>query len=679
MGNKVIITEEDGTTSQKGVNVLSDDPTTITGTDSTSNITPSSLKAKLGTQDIGKIAIGAGVSEIIKWAKAQSSDYSINITYDPDANTLDFKATSSGDVRSICISENPGFTEGVEFAEPVCIIPTSDGELNFTADPPIILTSTPNGLNISFSGSGSGIQTINTTAPDESDDFKIIATLPYIFEPIANGINLKDNGSIPYQISVGNNTEDIKNNIIIFFADAPIETFLRNGNVGIRIGNASSDSRGIIYTALDRQVLDGTDAGRAVTAASLRAILGVLTANTVLISTGRETAIANSSVGTAGMPFISKGGTGLPDFGSIVSNDGTIAINYDSNTHTINLSVTGSLPGQPNVEFISGNDGVSVPSDTTTHILKFIGDVIKGVNVSKSGDNELTITISDATATQRGVVTLNQIAASITFQGDSGTANASDQIVKFLGDLEHGLQTLASTNQLQFTLLDSSPTQKGVIQIADSVAGIAGEDETLAMTPKIVQLKLGNMTKNSVVLGDGLGLPFSYSNIGQDPFTLLLADGNNPPKFVKVISQRGGLSFDYYADQNILDINAKTSKFFEASTQTFGSETNTSMQFTLEDFGRLAVYSAEIRIACSATAPSPNGNGGAFQIFACFKTDADTAYMVGSPDMMKIIEGVISAASVTLSVSGNNLVFNVTGVAPELIDWHLEMNYTVST
>lgn len=344
MGNKVIITEEDGTTSQKGVSLLSDDPKTITGTDSTSNVTPSSLKAKLGTQDVGKIAIGAGVSEIIKWAQAQSSDSSINITYDPDANTLDFKATSSGDVRSICLSENPGFTEGVEFAEPVCIIPTADGELNFTADPPIILTPTANGLNISFSGSGSGIQTINTIAPDGSDDFKITATLPYIFEPITNGINLKDNGSIPYTYTTSSDTVPFVNNNISFFVATNYGEFFRqNNSIGLRINEANYERHGLSRLANNREVLNG-DNDHVVTTTSLRAILGVLTANTVLISTGRETAITNSSVGTAGMPFISKGGTGLPDFGGLVSNDGTIAINYDSNTHTINLSTAKNAP-----------------------------------------------------------------------------------------------------------------------------------------------------------------------------------------------------------------------------------------------------------------------------------------------------------------------------------------------
>lgn len=66
-----------------------------------------------------------------------------------------------------------------------------------------------------------------------------------------------------------------------------------------------------------------------------------------------------------------------------------------------------SLPGTANVEFLKGNDGVMVPPNPATHVLNVVGNTTQGVSVSgNAGTYTETITVADATTTQKGVVKL---------------------------------------------------------------------------------------------------------------------------------------------------------------------------------------------------------------------------------------------------------------------------------
>lgn len=67
-----------------------------------------------------------------------------------------------------------------------------------------------------------------------------------------------------------------------------------------------------------------------------------------------------------------------------------------------------SIPGMANIEFIAGNTGGNVPPDPATHVLNLIGDTVQGVSVNGTpGTFTETITVADATTTQKGVVLLD--------------------------------------------------------------------------------------------------------------------------------------------------------------------------------------------------------------------------------------------------------------------------------
>jgi len=81
----------------------------------------------------------------------------------------------------------------------------------------------------------------------------------------------------------------------------------------------------------------------------------------------------------------------------------------------------GISPVNPDIEFLQGNDLVNVGPNATTHILKLVGDNVQGVDVSgNAGTNTTTITMLDATTTQKGVVLLS----SDTFTGTGTTVGA---------------------------------------------------------------------------------------------------------------------------------------------------------------------------------------------------------------------------------------------------------------
>jgi hypothetical protein len=81
----------------------------------------------------------------------------------------------------------------------------------------------------------------------------------------------------------------------------------------------------------------------------------------------------------------------------------------------------GISPVNPDIEFLQGNDLVNVGPNATTHILKLIGDNVQGVDISgNAGTNTSTVTIMDATTTQKGVVLLS----SDSFTGSGTTVGA---------------------------------------------------------------------------------------------------------------------------------------------------------------------------------------------------------------------------------------------------------------
>lgn len=182
MANKGKVTVIDATDSQKGSVKLSTDDLTIAGIDNQTAVTPQNLKAKLGTQELGKIAIGQGDDQPINWGNVVSPDSSITATYNPTTKNLELRAT--GDITNVCL-DNSSAADGKLAAEPVCIPPDANGSFRFASDSSITLTPIPNGLHISATGGGGGSDWNIITISDETSETRIAQDMTiYIIDNI---------------------------------------------------------------------------------------------------------------------------------------------------------------------------------------------------------------------------------------------------------------------------------------------------------------------------------------------------------------------------------------------------------------------------------------------------------------------------------------------------------------
>jgi hypothetical protein len=382
-----------------------------------------------------------------------------------------------GDVKSICITENVLFSSSISLAAPICILPDADGAISFTADPPIILTAIPNGLNISFSGStggigflqgndainvgpdamqivklignntqgvsvtntgpneltitvadatstqkgvvtlgesGAGITTINSILPDGANNFNITATVPYTVTPGTNSVNISDNGGVPYQfVPDTGNPVLVTGNSFTIKGDDPIVTKVfdfQPNNFYVTVKQADYGFYGVNRLAFGTDVLAGTGK-QSVTCETLRNLTGPLTANTVLISTGPNTAITNSSLGTAGQTLFSNGGTSIPNFGSFTSTSGTITFNYNSGSNSLDVNANIPVDPLPLVQLSS-----STPLSTNTCYMFIAGSDSYALPTTSAVNDLLELKVQGATS-----YTITQAAGQSIFLGNTNT------------------------------------------------------------------------------------------------------------------------------------------------------------------------------------------------------------------------------------------------------------------
>lgn len=116
---------------------------------------------------------------------------------------------------------------------------------------------------------------------------------------------------------------------------------------------------------------------------------------------------------------------------------------------------------------------------------------------------------------------------------------------------------------------------------------------------------------------------------------------------------------------------------YRGETMTTLDSPTANVEFPLEE-GEGLMYYMNIQIACSSAEPSSVGTGGAFDIFAGVKSAGLNATLVGTPDIRKILDTVISDATVALSTTGNTLVVNVDQGSTNFLDWQIQINYVLA-
>lgn len=142
-----------------------------------------------------------------------------------------------------------------------------------------------------------------------------------------------------------------------------------------------------------------------------------------------------------------------------------------------------SLPIMPNIEFLQGNTGGAVGPDPVTHIIQVLGDTTQGVNVN----------------------------------GNIGTFTET------------------------ITISDSTTSQKGVVLLATNAETIAGTVTTKATTPDDIKAKLGSQTLHGIPYGGGATAALNWlaeASNGQIP----IGNTGNPPALGNITSTDGSVS-----------------------------------------------------------------------------------------------------------------------------------------
>lgn len=100
----------------------------------------------------------------------------------------------------------------------------------------------------------------------------------------------------------------------------------------------------------------------------------------------------------------------------------------------------GGAPGVPGIETVTGNTGGAVGGSGSPVNINILGDTVQGVTVNgNAGTNTETVTVSDATTTQKGVVALATNAETIAGSVTTKAITPDDLKAKLGSQTSHGL------------------------------------------------------------------------------------------------------------------------------------------------------------------------------------------------------------------------------------------------
>lgn len=229
-----------------------------------------------------------------------------------------------------------------------------------------------------------------------------------------------------------------------------------------------------------------------------------------------------------------------------------------------------------------------------------------------------------------------------TLTDGSGTAiSPIGGTIIFPNDATSGVNTLNSgANNLAITISAPSTTQRGTVELTTDAEAIAGTDTTRAVTAEALKAKLGVQTAHGVALGEGTTSALGYTSAGTAGQILISGGPSADPTW--------------------------TSGF------TFGAvETTDATPTTLISFpcGAVAgVYTFDVKIAGFANVGAGTPLAIGYTIVGSVRTDGAAATFINMA-VDSFEEGAMSACVGELTVSANNAIIQVTGVAAYTIDW----------
>ena len=154
----------------------------------------------------------------------------------------------------------------------------------------------------------------------------------------------------------------------------------------------------------------------------------------------------------------------------------------------------------------------------------------------------------DLTSTSSAIGAITQV------DTDSGSVVPAGGVINLLGDSSAGVSTSGAGDTGTITVVDATTSQKGVVELATDAEAIAGSSSSnLAIIPSSLTAKLGTQTQYTVALGNTTSGAINWSNAATDGQVLLGATGADPA-FADLTSLDGSITFATGA--NSLDLSA---------------------------------------------------------------------------------------------------------------------------
>jgi hypothetical protein len=243
--------------------------------------------------------------------------------------------------------------------------------------------------------------------------------------------------------------------------------------------------------------------------------------------------------------------------------------------------------------------------------------------------------------------------------------------INVLGNNTQGINITgnAGTNTLTITGIDTTTSQKGVVELATSAETTTGTDIARANTPAGLAAKLGVQTLHALPIGAGSTNAFTWTAAPTNGQILIGSTGNDPV-LANITSTDGSITVNNGA--GTIDLSVGSSADYTG--QTIGAVTDDVA--TIPMGATPGVITFECRIA-GFESGTPAGVG--YQLFGTVRTNGVAASLVGIPDKVVNEDAALAAADADIVVSGNNAIVRVTGVAGVTINWvvHVENTSTI--
>lgn len=149
---------------------------------------------------------------------------------------------------------------------------------------------------------------------------------------------------------------------------------------------------------------------------------------------------------------------------------------------------------------------------------------------------------------------------------DSGSAVPAAGVINLYGTSAQGISSSAAGNTVTLTIDDATETQKGVVELATNAEAISGVDATnLAIIPSSLTAKLGAQTQYGLAIGNTTSGAVNWTVPGTDGQIPIAATGGDPV-FASLTSSGGTITFTAGANSLNLEAGATIPTTFDADS-----------------------------------------------------------------------------------------------------------------